>query len=64
MCLGSILQVINDGVYVCICRVYSDVFKKYTSHAFFYDSYFSQLEKSGCCGEIIYNISYAPIFIL
>ena len=60
----SILQVINDGVYVCICRVFSNVFKKYTSHAFVYDSYFSQLEKSEYCGEIIDNRYYAPIFVL
>ena len=33
-----ILQIIYGDVYVCICRVYSYVFKKYTSHAFVYDS--------------------------
>ena len=57
-----ILRAINDDVYVCIWRVYSDVFKKYTSHAFVYDSYFAQLEKSEWCGAIIDDISYAPIF--
>ena len=36
----GILQVIDDVVFVCICRVYSDVFKKYTSRAFVYDSHF------------------------
>ena len=56
-----ILQVINDGVYVCIYRVYSDVYKKYTSHAFFYDSNSAQLDKSTCCGTIIDNRYYAPI---
>ena len=39
----SILQIINDGVYVCISRVFSDVFKIYTLHAFVCDSYFEQL---------------------
>ena len=58
------LLVIDGGVYVYICRVYSDVFKEYTSHAFVYDVNFSQLEKSGCCGAIIDNISHAPIFVL
>ena len=38
-----ILQELNDGVYVCTCRVYSDAFKNYTSHEFVYDSYFLQL---------------------
>ena len=60
----SILKVINDGVYACICRVLSDVFKIYISHAFFFDSYFAQLEKSECCGAIIDNRSYASIFVL
>ena len=59
-----ILKVINDSVYLCICRFLSDVFKIYTSHSFFYDSYFTQLEKSECCGAIIDNISYASIFVL
>ena len=35
-----ILLVIDDGVYVCICKVYSSVFKEYTSYKFFYYSYF------------------------
>ena len=29
-----ILLVIDDGVYVCICKVYYSVFKEYTHHAF------------------------------
>ena len=44
--------------------MYSDVFKKYTSHEFVYDSYFAQLEKSVFCGAIIDKKSYAPICVL
>ena len=36
----GILQVIDYGVFVCICRVYSDIFKTVTLHAFVYDSNF------------------------
>ena len=58
------MQVINYVVYVCICRVYFDVFQKYTSHEFVYHSHFSQLEKNECCGAMIDNRSYASIFLL
>ena len=64
MCYMVILLVIDDGAQVCICKVYYSVFKEYTQHAFFYDSHFSQLEKSECCGAIVDNISYAPICVL
>ena len=60
----GILLVIYYCVYVCICKVFSSVFKKYTQHAFVYDSHFSPLEKSGCCVAIIDNIPYAPICVL
>ena len=30
--------IIDDGVYLCICTVYSSVFKKVTQHTFVYDS--------------------------
>ena len=42
--MGSmgILMVIDDGVYVCMCTVYSYVFKEVTQHAFVYDSHFQQ----------------------
>ena len=59
-----ILQVINDGVCVFICRVFSDVFKIYTSHVFVYESYFAQLENSEYCGSIVDNRSYAHICVL
>ena len=60
----GILLVIYDGVYACICKVYSSVFTQYTKHTFVYDSHFSTLEKSECCGEIIDRRSYAPICLL
>ena len=59
-----ILLVIDDGVYVWICKFYSHAFKLYTWHAFAYDRQFLQLEKSECCGAIIDNISYALICVL
>ena len=37
----EILLRIDDGVYVCICTVYSKVLKQNTQHAFVYGSYFS-----------------------
>ena len=58
-----ILLRIDDGVYVCICTVYSSVFKEFTQHAFVYESDFSKVENSECCGAIIDNILYAPICV-
>ena len=40
----EILMKINDGVYVCICSVYSKILMEYTQHAFVYDSYFTTAE--------------------
>ena len=60
----GILLVIDDGVYVCIYIVYSCVFKEYAQHAFVYDSHFSTLDNSECCGAIIGKRSYAPICVL
>ena len=37
-----ILWIIDYGVYVCICIVYSSVFKEVTQHAVVYDSNFSK----------------------
>ena len=37
----GILHIIDDGVYVYICKVYSFVFKEYKPHAFVYGSHFS-----------------------
>ena len=59
-----ILLLIDYGVYVCICKVYSYVLKKVTQYAFVYDSHFSTKEKSECCGAIIDNRSYAIICVL
>ena len=59
-----IILLIDNVVYVCICRIYSDVFKEYSSHEFICDRHFSQLENSECCGAIIDNKSYAPICVL
>ena len=61
--LGILLK-IDDGVYVCICTVYTAILKHFTQHAFFHDSHFSTKYKSECCGEIIDNRSYAPICVL
>ena len=61
--LGILLR-INDGVYVFICSVYSNILKQWTQHAFFYDSYFTTKVKSACHGTIIYNRRYAPICVL
>ena len=60
----GILLIIDDGVYVCICTVYSYVLKKITQHAFFYDSHFSKKEKSERCGAIIDYRSYSPICVM
>ena len=59
-----ILLKIDDGVYVCICNIYTAILKQFTQHAFVYDSHFSTKEKSECCGAIIDNISYATICAL
>ena len=31
---------INDGAYVFVCSVYSNILKQWTQHTFFFDSYF------------------------
>ena len=58
----GIIQVNYYGVFVCICRLYLDVFKIYTPHAFVYRIHFSQKDKSECFGAIIDNRYHAPIF--
>ena len=55
----EVLQVIYDGVFVCTCKVFSDITKK-ISHAFVYDIIFSQKEIRECCGAIINNIYHGP----
>ena len=64
--MGSfgILTRINDGVYVCICSVYSNILKQWTQHTFVYDSYFTTTGNNECQGAIIENIIYAPICVL
>ena len=60
----EILMIINDGVYVYICYVYSRILKLWTQHAFVYDSYFTTKVKSAYQGAIIDNRRYAPICVL
>ena len=36
----GILQVIDDGVFVCTCKLFSDMNKTTTSHEFVYDKHF------------------------
>ena len=60
----GILLVIDDGVYVCICTVYTYFFKEDTQHAFVYDGHFSTKYNSACCGAIIDNRSYSPICVM
>ena len=60
----KILLRINDGVYVCICSIYSKVLKEFTEHAFVYNSYFSIKVKSACRGAIIDNRRYSLICVL
>ena len=60
----GILMIINDGVYVCICSVYSNILKLWTQHAFVHDSYFTTTVKSACQGAIIDNRRYSPIRVL
>ena len=37
-----ILLKIDDGIYVCICTIYTYILKQFTQHAFVYDSRFQQ----------------------
>ena len=60
----GILMRIKDGVYVCICSVYSNILKEYTQHAFVYDIYFTETGNNACQGAIIDNRRYAPIYVL
>ena len=57
-------MIIDDSVYVCNYNVYSYVSKQCTQHAFVHDSHFSTKDNSKCCGAIIDNRTYAPIFVL
>ena len=38
----GIVMIIDDGVYLCICTVYSYVLKKFTQHASVYGGHFSK----------------------
>ena len=49
----GILMIINDGVYVCICSVYSNILKQWTQHAFVYDSYFTTTVNNARQGVIM-----------
>ena len=60
----GILMIIDDGVYVCICTVYSKVLTEHTQHTFVYDIYFLTKVKSACRGAIIDNRTYAPICVM
>ena len=60
----GILMRINDGVYVCMCSVYSNISKEHTEHAFVYDIYFTPPGNNGCQGAIIDNRRHAPICVL
>ena len=60
----KILLRINDGVYICMCSVYSKILKEFTQHVFVYDSYFSTKVNSECRGAIIDNRRYSPICVL
>ena len=60
----GILMRINDGVYVCICSVYSTISMEHTEHAFVYYSYFTTTGNNGCQGAITYNGRHAPICVL
>ena len=60
----EILMIIKDGVYVCICSVYSNILKLWTQQAFVYDSYFTTTGHNACQGAIIDNRRYAPICVL
>ena len=60
--LGILLR-INDGVYVCICSVYSNILKQWTQHTFVYDSYFTTKVKNACHATTIDNRRYAPICV-
>ena len=61
--LGFLMR-INDGVYVCICSVYSKILNEWTQHEFVYDSYFTTTGNSACQVAIIDNRRYAPICVL
>ena len=60
----GIVLIFDDAVYVCICTVYSSVFKEVTQHTFIYDSHFSAKKNSEYCGEIIDIRAYSPIYVL
>ena len=60
----GILQVIDGGVFVCICSVYLDIFKKNLSHASVYDIHFSQKDNIKYSVAIIDNRSHSHICVL
>ena len=39
--MGILLKT-DDGVYVCICTIYTEILKQFTQHVFFYESNFQQ----------------------
>ena len=60
----GILTRINDGVYVCICSIYSKILNEFTQHAFVYDSYFTTTGNIGFQGAIKDNRRHAPVCVL
>ena len=61
---GSILRIVNGGLYINICTFKYDEYKCCTKNAFIFDSHFKTLHQSKCCGFLIDNRDDAPIFVL
>ena len=61
---ASILRIVNDGVYICVCNVHNVKYNCCKKHAFVYDSHYKPLHKTECCWVLIDNRSDAPICVL
>ena len=54
----------NDGVYIYTCNVQSVEYNCWKKHSLVYDSHYKPFHQNKCCGVLIDNRAYAPIFVL
>ena len=60
----SVLRKFNDGVYICLCSVKYEEYRRKIKPAFAIDIHFKPLHQSKCCGDLIENRTDASICVL
>ena len=60
----SIIKIVNDVVYICVCNIHNVKYNLWTKHYFVYDSHYKPLHQTECCGVLVDNRADALIFVL